>query len=110
MSLMITFDDWQKIDLRTAEVVSAENHPNADRLLVLRVRLAGEEERQLVAGIRGHVEPESLVGRTVVVLANLEPATLRGIESQGMVLAVRDGDRVVLLTSDGPSAPGLRVT
>ena len=107
---MISFDDWQKIELKTAEVVSVEVHPDADRLLVIRVRLGDDEERQLVAGIRGHYEPEQLVGKTVVVLANLEPAMLRGVESQGMILAVKDGDRVVVLTTDGPAAPGLSIT
>ena len=107
---MITFEDWQKIELRTAEVVSAEAHPNADRLLVLRVRLGEEDERQLVAGIRGHYEPETLVGKTIVVLTNLQPAKLRGVESQGMLLAVKDGEKVVLLTTDTPTAAGLGVT
>jgi len=107
--MTVSFDDWQKIELRTAEVVAAEVHPDADRLLVLKVRL-GEEERQLVAGVRAHYEPEALVGRTVVVIANLEPATIRGVESQGMMLAVKDGDRVVHLTTDGAVTSGLRVT
>lgn len=106
---MITIDDFTKVDLRTAEVVSAEPHPNADRLLVLKVRL-GEEERQIVAGIRGHYSAESLVGKTIVVVANLAPAQLRGVESQGMLLAVRDGDRVVVLTPDGAAGSGLRVS
>ena len=107
---MITFDDWQKIEMRTGEVVAAEHHPNADRLLVVRVRV-GEEELQVVAGIRGHYEPDQLLGKTTVVLVNLEPATLRGIESQGMLLAVKDGEKVVLLTTDGgPATAGLRVT
>jgi len=106
---MITIDDFTKVDLRTAEVVSAEPHPNADRLLVLKVRL-GEEERQIVAGIRGHYTAEALVGKTIVVVANLAPAQLRGVESQGMLLAVRDGDRVVVLTPDGPAGSGLRVS
>lgn len=106
---MISIDDFAKVDLRTAEVVSAEAHPNADRLLVLKVKL-GEEERQIVAGIRAHYEPEALVGKTIVVVANLEPAQLRGVESQGMLLAVRDGDKVVVLTSDAPVASGLRVS
>ena len=106
---MITFDDWQKIELKTAEIISAENHENADRLLVVKVRV-GEEERQLVAGIRGHYEPEQLVGKTVIVLANLEPATIRGVESQGMILAIKDGDRMAILTPDGAVASGLRVT
>ena len=84
---------------------SAEPHPNADRLLVLRVDIAGEE-RQIVAGIRAHYAPETLVGRQVVVVANLEPAKLRGVESQGMLLAAADGDRVVLLRPDDAVASG----
>ena len=107
--MTVSFDDWQKIELRTAEVIGAEAHPGADRLLVLRVRL-GEEERQLVAGVRAHYEPEALVGRTIIIASNLEPAVIRGVESQGMMLAVKDGDRVVHLTTDGPVASGLRVT
>lgn len=106
---VLTFDDWQNIELRTAEVTAAEAHPNADRLLVLKVRM-GNEERQLVAGIRAHYEPETLVGRTIIVLANLEPATIRGVESQGMMLAVKDGDRVLHLTTEIPAGSGLRVT
>jgi methionyl-tRNA synthetase len=106
----ITIDDFAKVDLRTAEVVSAEAHPNADRLLVLKIRL-GEEERQLVAGIRQWYEPDQLVGKTIVVVANLQPATLRGVESQGMLLAVRDEEAGVrVLTPDGGVASGLRVS
>ena len=106
---MITIDDFAKVDLRTAEVLAAEAHPNADRLLVLRIRL-GEEERQLVAGIRAFYAPEDLVGKTIVVVANLQPAMLRGVESQGMLLAVRDGDDVKVLRPDGDVASGLRVS
>jgi methionine--tRNA ligase beta chain len=106
---MITIDDFRKVDLRTAEVLEAAPHPNADRLLVLKVRL-GEETRQIVAGIRQWYTPEALVGRTVVVVANLEPVQLRGVESQGMLLAVRDQDQVVVLGTERPTASGLQVT
>ncbi len=106
---MITIDDFAKVELRTAEVLSVEEHPNADRLLVLRIRL-GEEERRLVAGIRAHYAPDELVGKTIIVVANLQPAMLRGVESQGMLLAVRDGDAVHVLTPDSSVASGLRVS
>ena len=109
---MITIDDFAKVDLRTAEVLSAEAHPNADRLLVLKVRV-GEEERQIVAGIRAHYEAEALVGKTIVVVANLQPVTLRGVESQGMLLAVSDPakERVVVLTTEQTGVPsGWRVS
>ena len=102
---MITIDQFRALELRVGTVRAAEPHPNADRLLLLRVDL-GAEERQLVAGIRAHYDPAALVGRQVVVVANLEPAQLRGVESQGMVLAVSDGDRVVLLRPDDPVMPG----
>lgn len=105
---MITIDQFRSVELRVGTVRSAEPHPNADRLLVLRVDVGGEE-RQLVAGIRAHYDPAGLVGRQVVVVANLAPAMLRGVESQGMVLAASDGDRVVLLRPDDAVAPGSTV-
>src|SRR5262249_25526488 len=88
----VSIDQFRAIELRVGTGRAAELHPKADRLLVLRVDIGGEE-RQLVAGIRAHYEPAALVGRQVVVVANLEPAMLRGVESQGMVLAASDGDR-----------------
>jgi len=96
---MITIDQFRAIELRIGTIVAAEPHPNADRLLVLRVDVGGEE-RQLVAGIRAHYEPAVLIGRQVVVVVNLEPAKLRGVESQGMALAAAYGDSVVLLRPD----------
>ena len=83
---MITIDQVKAMELRVATVKTAEAHPNADRLVVLRVDL-GCEERQIVAGMRATYDPATLVGRQIVVVANLEPATLRGVESQGMLLA-----------------------
>jgi len=83
---MITIEQFQQVELRVGIVKEAVAHPKADRLLVLKVDL-GTEERQIVAGIRAHYEPETLVGTQVVVVANLAPATLRGVESQGMLLA-----------------------
>ena len=109
MADTITIDEFQRLDLRVGTVRSAEAHPKADRLLVLQVDLGGDEQRQLVAGIRAHYQPEQLIGRQVVVVANLAPAVLRGVESQGMVLAASDGDRVVLMATDQPVSPGSRV-
>jgi methionyl-tRNA synthetase len=101
----ITIDHFRTLELRVGTVKTAEPHPNADRLLVLHVDVGGEE-RQVVAGIRAHYDPAALVGRQVVVVANLEPAKLRGVESQGMVLAAADGDRVVLVRPDDVVSPG----
>jgi tRNA-binding protein len=105
---MVTIADFAKLDLRVATIKAAEPHPNADRLLVLTIDL-GDEERQLVAGIRTHYTPEELVGKQIVVVANLQPATLRGVESQGMLLAASDGARVIVLSPEKPTAPGARV-
>jgi methionyl-tRNA synthetase len=102
---VITIDRFRELELKVATVTAAEPHPNADRLLVLRVDLGGEQ-RQIVAGIRAHYAPETLVGRQVVVVANLEPAMLRGVESQGMLLAASSGDRVVLVRPDDPVDTG----
>ncbi len=105
----ITIDEFRRIELITARIVSVDIHPAADRLYVLRVD-DGRGGRQVVAGIRADWRPEELVGRTVIVVANLKPAMLRGVESCGMVLAVRGETRVLPLTIEGPAAPGTRVT
>jgi methionyl-tRNA synthetase len=102
---VITIEDFAKIELRVGTVTSAKPHPAADRLIVLSVNV-GPEERQLVAGIKAHYEPGALVGRQVVVVTNLQPARLRGVESQGMLLAATDGERIVLLGPDQPVSPG----
>ena len=101
----ITYDDFSKLDLRIATILSAREHPNADKLLLLQIDL-GDDQRQIVAGIRGHYEPDALVGRQIVVLTNLEEAMLRGEESAGMLLAASDGDGVVLLRPDRECKPG----
>ena len=106
---MISIDEFRKIELRIATVKQAEPHPNADKLLVLKVDL-GTEERQIVAGIRAHYTPEELVGKQVVVVANLETAKLRGLESQGMVLAASDTDRIVILMPEKTVRPGAKVS
>ena len=104
----ITIDEFGKVELRVATIKAAEPHPKADRLLVLKIDL-GTEERQLVAGIRAHYTPEELIGKQIVVVANLQPATLRGVESQGMLLAASDGEKVIILSPEKPIASGVRV-
>lgn len=106
---MISIDDFAKVELRIATIVSVEPHPNADRLLVLQIDL-GEERRQLVAGIRAYYEPASLIGKQIVVVANLQPAVLRGVESQGMLLAASDAEgRLAFVTPEKPVATGAKV-
>ena len=102
---MITIEQFQQVELRVGIVKEAAAHPNADRLLVLKVDL-GTEERQIVAGIRAHYEPESLVGTQVVVVANLAPAMLRGVESQGMLLAAGGQEVVGLVSLPEGVSPG----
>ncbi|HWO41455.1 MAG TPA: methionine--tRNA ligase subunit beta [Candidatus Eisenbacteria bacterium] len=106
---MISIADFRKVELRIGTVKSAEPHPNADKLIVLKVDL-GSEERQICAGIREHYTPEELVGRQIVVVANLETARLRGLDSQGMLLAASDGDRVIILTPERPVTAGSKVS
>ena len=105
---MISIDDFRKVELKVATVKSAEAHPNADKLIVLQVDL-GSEQRQICAGIRNHYTPEELVGKQVVVVANLETAKLRGLESQGMLLAASDEGRVIILTPEKPVLAGALV-
>ena len=102
---MITIEQFQSVELRVGTIRAAEPHPNADRLVVLRVDLGGEP-RQIVAGIRKHYDPAGLVGRQVVVVANLQPAMLRGVESQGMLLAASSGDMLTLVRPDVEIAAG----
>ncbi|MCC6681101.1 MAG: methionine--tRNA ligase subunit beta [Phycisphaeraceae bacterium] len=110
----ITFDDFARLELRVATVLEAEAHPQADRLLKLQIDLGGEK-RQICAGIRTYYQdPQSLVGRQIVVVANLVPRTIRGEISNGMLLAasVMDGEQVndvVLLAPDKPVPAGSRV-
>ncbi len=105
---MVSFNEFKKIDIRVAKIRSVENHPNADRLYVIKIDL-GDEERQIVAGLRGHYTAEQLEGRSIVVVVNLEPAVVRGIESRGMLLAVQDDARVLLVHPDGDVSPGAKV-
>jgi methionine--tRNA ligase beta chain len=105
----ISIDDFRTVELRVATITAAVPHPNADRLVVLTIDL-GSEQRQLVAGIRAHYEPQDLIGKQIVVVANLQPATLRGVESQGMLLAASDSDgRLALVTPEKPVTPGAPV-
>ena len=95
-SNLVSFSEFQKLELRAAKVIAAEPIEGAERLLKLQVDL-GAETRQVVAGIAEHYAPETLIGKQVIVVTNLEPATIRGVASQGMLLAA-SGDTVVLAT------------
>ena len=95
----VSFDDFAKLDLRVGRIIEVKDHPNADRLYLVKVDI-GDEVRQLVAGLKKYYKPEELLNKTVVIVANLEPKKLRGVESQGMLLAADDGENVALLMPD----------
>ena len=104
----ITYADFSRLDLRIAEILEAALHPKADRLLVLKVKV-GEEIRQVVAGIRSAYDPAILAGRRVVLVANLAPAVIRGVESQGMLLAADLDGKAILLMPDREVPSGAKV-
>ncbi len=108
----ITFDDFAKIDLRVATVLECVPHPNADKLLVLQIELAGGERRQICAGLRAHYQPEQLVGKQIIVVANLAPRTMRGQVSNGMLLAASDPEtgKVIVVGPSDKVAPGSKVS
>ena len=108
----ITYDDFAKLDLRVATVLECRPHANADKLLVLQIELAGGERRQICAGLRQHYPAEQLVGKQIVVVANLAPRQMRGEISQGMLLAATDPqtNRVVVVNPGETVAAGSKVS
>ncbi len=105
----ITIDDFSKVVLKSGKITGAKAHPKADKLLVLDIDM-GDHTRQVVSGIRAHYEPQDLIGRQVIVCTNLKPRKLRGLKSEGMILAVEDEGKLSLLTPDKDIAPGSRVS
>ncbi len=105
---MVKYEDFEKLDLRVAEILDAKPHPNADKLFVLDIDVGGEK-RQIVAGIRAGYKAEDLKGKKIIVVANLEPAKLRGVESQGMLLAAGKDGELSLITVDRDIASGSQV-
>ncbi len=114
---IVTFDEFAKLDLRVARVVQAELHPGADKLLKLQLDDGSGMPRQICAGIRGYYTPEEMVGRLIIIVANLAPRKIRGEESRGMLLAASDlprdavlapgtDRRVILLRPDADLPPG----
>ena len=105
---MVSFGEFKKLEMRVAKVVAVEDHPNADKLLVIQADVGGVT-KQMVAGLKGHYTAEQLIGKSLVVVTNLEPAKLRGVESQAMLLAAQDGDRVVVIVPEQEVQPGSMV-
>jgi len=112
MSDKIPFKDFQRLDIRVGLIKSVEDHPDADKLLVLKVDLGEEKERSIVAGLKGHYEKSDLEGKKAVFVANLEPVTLRGVESNGMILAAvsEDKSKVVILQPEKDTEQGTKVS
>jgi methionyl-tRNA synthetase len=111
MSELVSIQEFGKCDLRVGVITSADDHPNADKLVVMKIDLGPLGERQMVAGLKGHYQTSELVGKRVVAIVNLEPAKLRGVESQGMILAAVNDDQsqVVCLTPEKDIPVGSRI-
>ncbi len=109
--MSINYDDFAKLELKVATVLECKPHENADKLLVLQIDL-GDEKRQICAGLRQHIAPEQLIGKQIVVVANLAPRQMRGEISQGMLLAATDPvtNKVIVVSPSEPVAPGSKVS
>src|SRR3989344_950470 len=105
---MIPFNDFKKLDIRVGRILDVNNHPKADKLLVLKIDL-GDKVRTIVAGIKNYYEREELMDKKVIVITNLEQKELRGIKSEGMILAAVNDDKVFLLTPDEDIKEGANV-
>ena len=110
MSETVSIQEFSRLDLRVGRASEVRDHPNADKLYVFDVDLGPDlGARQMVAGLKPYMPADALKGKLVVVVANLEPAVLRGQRSEGMLLAAQDGGRVVILTTAEPVSPGSRI-
>lgn len=115
--MVVSFEDFKKLDIRIAKVLKAQDHPNADKLYLVTLDLGFDSEgkpveKTLVAGIRQHYQKEDLIGKLVVVVNNLTPAIIRGVESSGMILAASDKDKkhIIILTPDKSIETGSEVS
>jgi methionyl-tRNA synthetase len=106
----ISIKEWEKIDLRVGKVTAVKDHPNADKLYILLVDLGeGEHDVQIVAGIKQWYKKEELLGKNICIIKNLESVTLRGVESNGMLLAAEFKDKVVLISPEKDIETGARI-
>lgn len=105
---MATIEQFRELELKVARVLEARPHPDADKLLVLGID-TGAERKEIVAGIARHYRPEELVGKLIVVVNNLEPAVIRGVTSQGMLLAAQDGETLTVVSPERAVSPGAAV-
>ena len=112
MSDTISYEDFAKLDIRIGTIKEAKEHPDADKLLILKIDEGKEELRQLVAGIKNYYTPEEIIGKQIVFLANLDPKELRGEMSQGMILAAgnKEQDMCVLLLPEKEIPNGSKIS
>lgn len=96
---IVKFEDFKQLHLKIAKILKVEDHPNADKLYILTIT-TGEAEKTIVAGIRPYYKPEELIGRSIVVVDNLEPAEIRGVVSNGMLLAAKDDKSLAILVPE----------
>ena len=110
---VISYDDFCKLDLRVAKITAVSDHPNADKLIIIDIDL-GTEQRKIIAGLKPYCRPEALVGKNIVVVTNLQPRKMRGLESNAMLLAAvwEDGGRqqITIITTDGDVPAGAAVS
>lgn len=95
---MVTYEEFRKLEIKVAKIKEVTEHPNADKLYVLKIDLGEPQDRQIVAGIRNSYKPQELIGKEIVVINNLEPAVIRGVESQGMLLAASDENGISVVS------------
>ena len=105
---MVSFEEFKKLDIRIAKVLEIKEHPNADKLFILKID-TGEKQKQIVAGIRNFYKKEDLLGKQIVVVDNLEPVTIRGVSSDGMLLAAQGDDTISVLIPDRSIKSGAKV-
>ncbi len=105
---MVSFDDFKKLEIKVAQIETVSPHPNADRLYVLGIKV-GEVHKTIVAGIRAQYNEEELKGKKIVIVDNLEPALIRGVESNGMLLAASDDTTLSLIVPDRMISDGAKV-
>jgi len=105
---MITFDEFKKLEIVVARIISVREHPNADKLFILEVD-TGESKKEIVAGIKNFYAKEELIGKNIVLANNLEPAIIRGVESKGMLLAAEGESGISIITPDKPVKAGSKI-
>ena len=105
---MVSFEEFKKLDIRIAKILEVKEHPNADKLFILKID-TGEKQKQIVAGIRNFYKKQDLLGKQIVVIDNLEPVTIRGESSEGMLLAAQGDDSISVLIPDRSIRTGAKV-